>query len=142
MGHEDLEFFETAGLSMWPFLGPGERLIIKRVTAGDLRIGDLVIYREGDMTVCHRLVKKTKSNREYLLYARGDSATRAPDPVRPEILIGRVVGRIKNGRVINVMAPGRRFAARLIVIVAPWLIHAVRAVKKVPGVRWRGRRDG
>ncbi|MFH1191351.1 MAG: S24/S26 family peptidase, partial [Candidatus Omnitrophota bacterium] len=60
---EDLLFFETSGFSMWPFIRPGERLVIKKSPAQDLRAGDIILYRANNQLACHRLVKK---NRDFL----------------------------------------------------------------------------
>ena len=54
---EDIFFFKTEGFSMWPFLKPGGRLIFKKVPPETLRIGDVILYKADNQSICHRLVR-------------------------------------------------------------------------------------
>lgn len=114
----DIIFIEAKGFSMWPFLREGERLVIKKAAIEDLRIGDIILYRKDEQLVCHRLVKKEKNG--YLLYARGDNSSSAPELVTQEMFQGKVAGVLrKNGRTIDICGRQQRFLNRVIVIIAP-----------------------
>lgn len=116
----DIIFIEAKGFSMRPFLRGGEKLVIKKIPAADLKIGDIILYQSNNQSICHRLVKKVKDRRGYLLYARGDNSTSAPEPVTPEMFQGKVAGIVrKNGRTISISGPQQRFLNRIIVIIAP-----------------------
>lgn len=128
---EDLLFFETSGFSMWPFLRGGEKLIIKKIPADDLKIGDIILYRTNNQLVCHRLVKKIKDRYRYLFYVRGDNSNSPAELVRQEMFQGKVVGVVKNGKVISLTNWRTRIVSRLIIIIAPLINAAVRIIKRI-----------
>jgi len=65
----DLFFFEATGFNMWPFLRSKDKLIVKKTSFKDLKIGDIILYVKSNQLVCHRLVKKIKGKQRYLLYS-------------------------------------------------------------------------
>ncbi|MFH0798816.1 MAG: S26 family signal peptidase [Pseudomonadota bacterium] len=114
----EVSFFDTAGFSMWPFIKQGERLIIREAPIGDLKVGDIILYRAGEKFVCHRLVRRAKEGSGYRLYARGDTSGTA-ECVSPDRCLGKVVGILKNGTVVNLTSRAHRFVNRSIVVFAP-----------------------
>ncbi len=121
---EDLLFFETSGFSMWPFMRQGEKLVIKKVPADDLRVGDIILYRANNQLVCHRLVKK---NRDFL-YTRGDNSLSSPEVITQEIFIGKVVGIIRNNRMISLTGWRNRLINSFIVIIVPLIIRFLKPI--------------
>lgn len=121
---EDLLFFETSGFSMWPFMRPKEKLVIKKSPVDDLRPGDIILYRVNNQLACHRLVKK---NRDFL-YARGDNSLSAPEVITREMFIGKVVGIIKNNRMISLTSWRNRLLNGFIVLVAPLITRFLKPV--------------
>ncbi len=116
---EDLSFFDTSGFSMWPFLKTRERVVVKKVAAGSLKVGDIILYRGKNQIVCHRLVKIIKNRGGYLLYARGDNSLRSTEPVAEELLVGKVIGVLRNGHIISLAGKRSNFVNQLIVVVGP-----------------------
>lgn len=116
---EGFYFFETVGFSMWPFLKEGRQLAIRKVVIKDLKIGDIILYRCGDQKACHRLLKKDIFNGEYRLYVRGDNSLSCPEIINKETYLGKVVGIIKNDKIINLTTCRRQFINRAIVVIAP-----------------------
>lgn len=156
---ENLLFIETKGFSMWPFLKTGEKLIIKSVPAGDLKIGDIILYKVDSQAlsaenqtpktehqlVCHRLVRKVACGSGYLLYTRGDTSPNLGEPITEKALVGKVTGILRKGRVINFTGRWCHFVNRLIVEFAPFLRIGIK-VGKWPIIyvhslvrRWRSR---
>ncbi len=121
---EDLLFFETSGFSMWPFIRQGEKLVIKKVPVDDLRAGDIISYRANHQLVCHRLVKK---NRDFF-YTRGDNSISSPEMITKEMFIGKVVGIIKNNRMISLTSWRNRLINSFIVIIAPLIIRFLKPI--------------
>lgn len=117
--NQSLFFFDTTGFSMWPFLKTGQKLVIKKVSIRDLRIGDIILYGVNNQLICHRLLKKTMDRGKNLLYARGDNSTTLPELVTEEMFLGKVVGALKNGKMINLAGRKQQFINRLIVEIAP-----------------------
>ena len=118
---DNLIFIDASGFSMWPFLKSGEKLIIKKVSVKDLKIGDIILYRTREQLVCHRFVKKLNSEDGYLLYTRADASPNLDEAITEKMLIGKVTGILRKGRVINFMGRWRCFVNRLIVEFAPFL---------------------
>ena len=116
-------FINASGFSMWPFLRPGEKILVKRIPVEDLRIGDIILYRVTSQVVCHRLVKKIKDKGKYLLYARGDNSDSSPELINEKMLLGKAVGILRNGKMINLAARRQQFINWLIIGIAPWVIR-------------------
>lgn len=126
---EDLLFFETSGFSMWPFIRQGEKLVIKKAPVDDLRSGDIILYRANNQLACHRLVKKIRTKDGYLLYARGDNSNSPSELVTESMFLGKVIGIIKNGKVLSLTNCGQQLVSRLIVVTAPLLKAVIRIIR-------------
>lgn len=96
-------FMQTKGFSMWPFVKENDKIIIKRLRVQDLKIGDIILYKDKakGQNICHRLVKKTYSENGIILFTRGDASDFLSELVPGHNFIGRVVGIVRNGRVLN-----------------------------------------
>ena len=128
-GSQDLIFIEVTGFSMWPFLKAGEKLLIKKFSIEDLRVGDIIIYRADNQLVCHRLVKRSKTENGHLLFARGDNSSSLPTLVTEQMFLGKIIGIIKNGQAISLIGIRRRFINRAIVIIAPLVSIGIKICK-------------
>ncbi len=126
---EKLFLFETEGFSMWPFLRPGEKVVVKKVAAERLRTGDIILYQEDSQRVCHRLIKKTKGKDGYLLYARGDNQENISGLVTEEMFQGKVIGVFGNGKLVNLEAAHFKLINRFFVLAGPLFGKASRIVK-------------
>jgi signal peptidase I len=127
---EELLFFETSGFSMWPFLKTKEKVVVKKVSPDNLKIGDIILYRLDNQMVCHRLVRKVACGSGYLLYARGDASTNLAEPITEKALAGKVIGILRNGRVINFTGIWCRFVNRLIVELAFCIRTGIKIIKR------------
>jgi len=126
--NNNLSFFEATGFSMWPFIKQGERLIIKKIPIGDLKIGDIILYRKDNQLICHRLIKRIGDEKGYLLYTRGDNSSQF-DSLSEEMFLGKAIGILKNCKMISLLSWEKRFVNRVIVIIAPLLNIGIRAGK-------------
>ena len=116
---QDLIFVDVSGFSMWPFLIPGQKLVVKRVSVGDLKIGDIILYQANNQLVCHRLLRRTIDKKKNLLYASGDNSGSLSELVTEEMFLGKAIGILKNGKMINLSGRKQQFINRLIVEIAP-----------------------
>jgi signal peptidase I len=116
---QDLILIDTGGFSMWPFLRPGQKLIIKKVSLRDLRIGDIILYKVDNQLICHRLLKITTGERENLLYVCGDNSATLPELVTEEMFLGKAIGALRNGKMVNLTGRKQQFINRFIVEIAP-----------------------
>ena len=127
----DVAFFETAGFSMWPFLRPGQRLIIKPCAVSELKTGDMVLYQNDNQLVCHRLIKKEKHAQEYLLYTRGDNSNYRLECIPESRLKGKVIGIAKESRVINLSNMHFVILGYFMAIFAPAVSFLPRTIKSL-----------
>lgn len=93
-----LAWFRIPTGSMRPLIEPGELALAQWIGAGEARVGDIVLYREGvgrsagagDVWVAHRLVGvATRDGREFFL-VKGDAGS-VPEELAPEAVRGRVI---------------------------------------------------
>ena len=99
--------FAVAGRSMAPFLRGGEIVTVRASPAGDLRVGDLVLFRDATgYPRVHRLVARRPK-----LLAKGDAMLRPDEPVAESDVLGRVRRIESAGRVRDLDAVGWRIVA-------------------------------
>lgn len=101
LSDKKVEFFETTGQSMWPSIRTQDKVIVVPVTPQELRLGDLILYRENDKLICHRLVRKLRGTSGYLFWVRGDATRWGYETVDRLNLVGRVSQIIRDGKVIS-----------------------------------------
>ena len=77
------------GESMRPTLAPGERVLVEFETRR-LERGDLVLYRQVDYLVVHRVLGPASRDVEPALRTRGDGASSLDPPLDPSRIRGRV----------------------------------------------------
>lgn len=83
--------------SMGPILGPGDRVLIAPVAAGDYRVGDLVAVERHGAVVVHRVVRRAPAG----CWTRGDAVTTLDPFVPNETILGRAVALdVAGGRII------------------------------------------
>jgi len=113
--------FTVPTSSMSPILAPGDRVMVKRVRAVELTVGDLVVQKLGRSNdaasawMVHRLIQKQTESDSVRLITKGDNASLADAPWTETGLSGRVVSVRKNGsaRAIDLTTRRARFFARL-----------------------------
>jgi hypothetical protein len=130
MAKPKLRLFKTAGFSMRPFLGQGVRIIVSEASAADLKRADIFLYRDGRQITCHRLVRKEPGPAGWLLYARGDASTSPPELVKEQAVIGKVVGIIRDGKIIDTGSLPRGFWHKLVLLSAPLTARALHLADK------------
>lgn len=114
---------------MWPFIRSGDKILVKNITAEDLSIGDVILYRVNGYLACHRLIKKALSGSEYLLYTRGDNTAGQAQIITADMLIGRVTGVLKRGRVVNFTSLLWMVINRFIAQAGPFVKIAVKTAR-------------
>jgi signal peptidase I len=126
---DKMSLFETSGFSMWPFLKEGSKLIIKNVSVLSLKVGDIILYRANNQQICHRLIKKIKNKGGYLLYIRGDNSLSSPEIINEDAYLGKVIGVLKNGKIVTFRGIRPYLINRVIVLIAPLISLGIRIIK-------------
>lgn len=129
-GHREF-LIQTSGYSMWPFLKPREKILVKAIAGEDLACGDVILYKDRGRLVCHRLIRKLQTARGLSFLVRGDNAVYASEKTLDDELLGKVVGIVRGGRIINLECRRRRFINRIIIAVAPLISVIIRALKRL-----------
>ena len=123
--------FSANGYSMWPFLKGREKLIVKRISLDNLATGDLILYRQEEKLVCHRLIKKAKDSQKWVLYVRGDNAMSSPEILSEEAFKGKVIGILDKNRMIRLDTFWTKSIGRMLIVFGPAIGRSVRFIKKL-----------
>ncbi len=99
------------GTSMHPlFISGRDEACIERVDFSSLKRGDVALYRrDNSILVLHRIWKITDNS----FYIVGDNQTEIEGPLRPDQVLGKLVGIIRNGHFIDVHNPLYRLLSSL-----------------------------
>ena len=88
---------QVTGSSMIPAIWPGDVVAVRRSELGELRLGQIVLYRQERGLVAHRIVHIYGN----LLTTRGDTLQSDDPPVKASDLVGVVVSLIRRGQRVN-----------------------------------------
>ena len=106
------------GYSMYPMFLPGrDSAILTKVNSGQLRRGDVVLYRRDTQTlVLHRICRITKEG----VFLIGDNQTNIEGPLKTEQIIGVLVAFIRKDKKILVCNPIYMLLSRGWLILLPF----------------------
>lgn len=94
--------FRPKGASMHPAIKDGETVTIIPIGAGDIRRGDIIMYKAREVAsavIAHRVVKVNKSKGDVTSFImRGDASQSDDAPVAPGQVLGKVVSVEREGR--------------------------------------------
>jgi hypothetical protein len=100
------------GGSMRPTLREGDRVRLVPATASDVRVGDVVVRAGASGPIIHRLVGWWPSEGGSCILTKGDGAARLDPPGGRAEVVGRVVARVRDGRVRRLDRGGTRLCGR------------------------------
>jgi len=79
-------YLKVNGMSMYPFMRDGDIIKITKITAKDMKIGDIILFKTSeDILVAHRLISKNKET--YL--TKGDARLGSDSKIMKSHLVGR-----------------------------------------------------
>jgi len=96
--------FRACGDSMYPAILDGDRITVAPVAAHEIARGDILLYRDGNRVLAHRLIGVAAYGTERRFRLRGDTNVRCDAPVRAAQIVGRVVAVERDGRAIALHA--------------------------------------
>ena len=88
---------KVTGASMLPAIWPGDMVTVRRYNPGELRPGQIVLYRREGTLTAHRIQQVSPTH----LITRGDSVPACDPPVAAAGIVGQVVGILRDGRTIQ-----------------------------------------
>jgi hypothetical protein len=84
--------FSAEGTSMRPTIQDGDAITVGPMGGRTIQRGDIVLYRQRDRPVVHRIVEvRRTAEARSLLVPRGDGKSACDAPIEPHQVIGRVV---------------------------------------------------
>jgi len=104
--------FPVRGNSMRPMLKDGDRVRLVPATPAELRVGEVVVLTQPTGPVIHRVVGWWPSRRGWRILTKGDGAHRLDPPLRAQSAVGRVVARVRGGRVRRLDGASMRMRGR------------------------------
>jgi signal peptidase I len=91
--------FRAHGASMRPAIRDGDIVVVQMVDPTAVKPGDILLYREGERPLAHRVVRIHQDNSAGVVFVlRGDAQAECDAPVKPEQVLGRVLLAERNGR--------------------------------------------
>lgn len=77
-------FFEVATGSMNPTMQIGDVIVVK--ITKEVKENDIIVYKDGESIITHRLIKKTNDE----LIAKGDANNSEDKPIQESMVLGKV----------------------------------------------------
>src|SRR6266567_1503610 len=81
--------FQAGGRSMLPLINDGEILHVQRANAATLKVGDIVLFRQGAKFKAHRIIRKQQDQ----FITRGDAGVDADGAIHGKEIVGKVVAK-------------------------------------------------
>ncbi|MDX9920399.1 MAG: signal peptidase I [Paludibacter sp.] len=82
--------YRTKGMSMYPTLRPGDKAIVEKCEADKCKRGDIVVFRQDNKLICHRIIKSDFRRGELSILTKGDNCRKADKPFTSDSLLGIV----------------------------------------------------
>ncbi len=83
-----------SGVSMEPTLEAGDIVVTRDVSPEEIKVGDIVRFRNGSITIMHRVTEIYRSGTTTWIVTKGDNNNHADNPITAEQVEGKVVAVI------------------------------------------------
>lgn len=80
-----------SGISMEPAIKPGDIVITREVTPGEVKQGDVVLFSDGKRSILHRVIEIRNENGSQIFLTQGDNVDKMDEPWEAEQLKGKLV---------------------------------------------------
>ncbi len=100
--------FQAKGRSMLPLIRDGEMLHVQRTNAAQLKVGDIVLFRQDSKFKAHRIIRKRKDE----FVTRGDAGLEPDGAIQGEAIVGKVVAKecVQSGRTVSLEGLKARYS--------------------------------
>src|SRR5450432_294052 len=96
--------FQARGRSMWPLIDDGEILHVQPATTATLKVGDIVLFRQGAKFKAHRIIgKKQGQQQKDEFITRGDASAEVDGVVPGGQIVGKIIAKecMNSGRIVS-----------------------------------------
>lgn len=125
--------FMHQGNSMNPTLTDGDQILVKTVSLQDLRLGDIIVYKNKDQLIAHRfLYRNFRKDNIAEIIAKADNSSERDSPSSSDCLLGKVVEINRRGKPLNLENNFWRIVSYLIGVVSLLemvIFETIRAVR-------------
>ncbi len=83
-----------SGVSMEPTLEAGDIVVTRDISPEQIKVGDIVRFRNGSITIMHRVTEIYRSGTTTWIVTKGDNNNHADNPITAEQVEGKVVAVI------------------------------------------------
>jgi signal peptidase I len=81
----------VSGISMEPTMHTGDIAVVRQVPVDQVKVGDVIQFRDRGRSVLHRVIKVQQQNGQYVFIAQGDNVASPDDPVSEKAVEGRML---------------------------------------------------
>jgi len=95
--------------SMAPLIRPGDQVKVSRVAPGEVRFGDILVFKRNNDLIVHRVLKRWRAPEGNYFSEKGDAGS-VYGLVNGDSIVGRVIGLKKGTRTYDLDLPPGRIA--------------------------------
>ena len=85
--------------SMLPLFHVGDKVLVQLVEPDNIKIGIIVVFKNQDKLIFHRIIRKFNNNNRLSFLQKGDNSTNA-EIINSEDIIGKVIAVRKQNKII------------------------------------------
>jgi len=122
---------QLAGNSMFPFLLCDDVAVIVPKPISELKIGQIIVFENGDKWIAHRLIRMYKKHKNLQLQTQGDSVAKADAPFGEKDYLGTINTIFSHDAKRKLDSPFSQFRAKLMVNLRPFPQFFFRIILKI-----------
>jgi hypothetical protein len=126
----------SRGSSMIPALREGD--VVTVIAQKRCRIGDIILFRQGDSLVMHRVVAKSASR----IITKGDALGRLDEPITSQDIWGFAVSVESHGKTYQLNSLASRFVGLAFSLTIPLIPKSLSILVAVKHFGWNKLRSG
>ena len=108
-------YLRLSGFSMFPFLKEGDVALIKKVEINALKIGDVIVFKQDQKMVAHRLMALKKNGENNILTTKGDTSKNNDPIFTKKEYVGKIISYNRKGKKITITTKFYELIGRIIV---------------------------
>jgi len=93
-------WFKIISGSMYPLIDINDKVLVKRIFPSEVRLGDIILFKNDDVLVMHRVIKIEERNGRMMILQKGDASNYA-SMITPEMILGKVKAIEKKGKILS-----------------------------------------